>query len=173
MILVTVGTHEQPFDRLVEEVDRLKGAGQIEDDVFIQTGYSAHRPRFCEHKEFISFHEMMERTESSRLVITHGGPGSIMPVIYLGKIPIAVPRQKRFGEHVDNHQVSFCRKIAEKGKIIAVYEIEELGRKIRYYDDLAAPLIQGREAGYESRAREIGKALELIGRRLAMRAKSR
>jgi UDP-N-acetylglucosamine transferase subunit ALG13 len=173
MILVTVGTHEQPFDRLVEEVDRLKGTGQIEDDVFIQTGYSTYRPRFCKHREFTSFREMMERTERARLVITHGGPGSIMPVIYLGKIPIAVPRQKRFNEHVDDHQVSFCKKIAEKGKIIAVYEIEDLEQKIRYYDDLAAPLIRGREAGVEAKTREIGQALELICRQMARRNRTK
>jgi UDP-N-acetylglucosamine transferase subunit ALG13 len=173
MIFVTVGTHEQPFDRLVEEVDRIKGAGRLADRVFIQTGYSTYRPRFCEHREFISFREMMDRTESARLVITHGGPGSIMPVIYLGKIPVAVPRQKRFNEHVDNHQVSFCRKIAAKGKIIAVYEIAELEQKIRYYNDLAAPLLEGREARFETGAREIGDALESICRRLTKRSAKR
>ena len=30
MIFVTVGTHEQPFNRLIEEIDRLKGEG-VED----------------------------------------------------------------------------------------------------------------------------------------------
>lgn len=40
MIFVTVGTHEQQFNRLIKEVDRLKGEGFIQDDVFIQTGYS-------------------------------------------------------------------------------------------------------------------------------------
>jgi len=171
MIFVTVGTHEQPFDRLVGEVDRLKESGALDDRVFIQTGYSTVRPRFCEHKEFISFREIMELTERARLVITHGGPGSIMPVISLGKIPIAVPRQKKFNEHVDNHQVSFCKKIEENGKIIAVYEIEELERKIRYYDDLIAPLIKGREAGFEVRARELAKTLELICQQMTKRSR--
>ena len=40
MIFVTVGTHEQPFNRLIEEVDRLVETGVITDEVFIQTGYS-------------------------------------------------------------------------------------------------------------------------------------
>ena len=32
MIFVTVGTHEQQFDRLIKEVDRLKKENLIQDD---------------------------------------------------------------------------------------------------------------------------------------------
>ena len=39
MIFVTVGTHEQQFNRLIKEVDRLKGEGLIQDEVIIQTGF--------------------------------------------------------------------------------------------------------------------------------------
>ena len=37
MIFVTVGTHEQPFDRLVSYIDDLKGQGKITEEVIIQT----------------------------------------------------------------------------------------------------------------------------------------
>ncbi len=46
MIFVTVGTHEQPFNRLIKEVDRLVETGIIKDEVFIQTGYSTYEPNF-------------------------------------------------------------------------------------------------------------------------------
>ncbi len=36
MIFVTVGTHEQPFNRLIQKVDELKHDGIIKDDVIIQ-----------------------------------------------------------------------------------------------------------------------------------------
>lgn len=36
MIFVTVGTHEQPFNRLIQKVDELKKDGIIQDDVIIQ-----------------------------------------------------------------------------------------------------------------------------------------
>ena len=39
MIFVTVGTHEQPFNRLIEEIDRLRQEGVITDEVQMQTGY--------------------------------------------------------------------------------------------------------------------------------------
>ena len=47
MVFVTVGTHEQQFNRLLEEVDKIKGKGKIEEDVIIQTGYSSYKPLNC------------------------------------------------------------------------------------------------------------------------------
>ncbi|HEM4221640.1 TPA: multidrug MFS transporter, partial [Streptococcus suis] len=38
MIFVTVGTHEQQFNRLIKEIDLLKKNGSITDEIFIQTG---------------------------------------------------------------------------------------------------------------------------------------
>ena len=88
MIFVTVGTHEQPFDRLVREIDRLKGEGVIRRDVLIQTGYCAYKPRFCRYKDFIRFDEMNKHMAEAEIVVTHGGTGSIMLILYHGKIPL-------------------------------------------------------------------------------------
>lgn len=43
MIFVTVGTHEQPFNRLIKKIDELKQDGTIEEDVIIQTGFSTYQ----------------------------------------------------------------------------------------------------------------------------------
>ena len=77
MIFITVGTHEQQFNRLVKEVDKLKESGVIKEDVFIQLGYSDYIPKNCEWKKMISYDEMDNYIRNSRIVITHGGPGSI------------------------------------------------------------------------------------------------
>ena len=45
MIFVTVGTHEQPFNRLVEKMDSLVAEGVIREPVMIQTGYSTYLAR--------------------------------------------------------------------------------------------------------------------------------
>ena len=47
MIFVTVGTHEQPFDRLIQYVDQLKKEKVIEEDIVMQTGFGAYRPSCC------------------------------------------------------------------------------------------------------------------------------
>jgi UDP-N-acetylglucosamine transferase subunit ALG13 len=134
MIFVTVGTHEQPFDRLVKEIDRLKEKNIITERVFIQIGYSTYKPRCCRFAEFIKFNEMMKMIRRSEIVITHGGPGSIIPIISNGKIPIVVPRKKKYGEHVDDHQIYFCKKLEKEKEIIAVYETENLEYILKHYD---------------------------------------
>ncbi|MSC67916.1 hypothetical protein GKE00_03200 [Faecalibacterium prausnitzii] len=78
MIFVTVGTHEQPFNRLVEYIDKLKEKGKIEEEVIIQTGYSTYQPQYCEWKKLYPYQEMVKLVEEARIVITHGGARDII-----------------------------------------------------------------------------------------------
>ena len=127
MIFVTVGTHEQPFNRLIKEVDRLKKEGIITDEVFIQTGFSTYEPQYCDWKKLISYSEMDNYMTHSDIIITHGGPATFMGAIAKGKKPIVVPRQEKFGEHVNNHQLEFAEQVSERfGSIVVVEEINEL-----------------------------------------------
>ena len=50
----------------------------------------------------------------ANVVITHGGPSSFMEVIKLKKVPIVVPRQEKYGEHVNNHQLVFCKELEKR-----------------------------------------------------------
>lgn len=128
MIFVTVGTHEQPFNRLIEEVDRLVETGVITDEVFIQTGYSTYKPKFCKWSSLISFDKMNELMQTSDIIITHGGPATFMSAIANGKKPIVVPRQEKYDEHVNDHQVDFAQQVKERyNSIEVVTEISELG----------------------------------------------
>lgn len=171
MIFVTVGTHEQPFDRLVKEVDKLKEKKLITEQVLIQTGYSSYKPRFCEYTEFIKFNEMMDMIEKARVIVTHGGPGSIMPVLYNGKVPIVVPRHRGYGEHIDDHQVYFCKSLEQRGRIIAVYNIEELEYKMKNYDELIEKLKNKKEIKREEKLSEFVNALEIISQKLLKNGK--
>lgn len=137
MIFVTVGTHEQPFNRLVQEIDNLKRDGVITEDVIIQTGYSTYEPKYCQWDRLIPYQQMVKNVEDARIVITHGGPASFIMALQIGKIPIVVPRQKKFDEHVNDHQVEFARNVAERmGTIIPVENINELKDVILRYDNI-------------------------------------
>lgn len=126
MIFVTVGTHEQQFDRLIKEVDRLKKENLIQDEVFIQTGYSNYVPKYCEWEKIISYEKMNQMIEESDIIITHGGPATFMGVIAKGKVPIVVPRQKKFGEHVNDHQMEFVEKILNIYNLTVITNINKL-----------------------------------------------
>lgn len=135
MIFVTVGTHEQQFDRLIKEVDRLKGEGLIQDDVFIQTGFSDYEPVHCQWKNLISYDEMNRYMDEANIVITHGGPATFMGVISKGKRPIVVPRQEKFGEHVNDHQLSFVERVREFYDLIIVKDIYDLYQSICNFEN--------------------------------------
>ncbi len=95
MIFVTLGTHEQPFDRLVEKIDQLAGKKIIREKVFIQIGtcYN-YTPVNCEYRELLDFQDMESMIKKASIVISHGGLGSIFHSLMNNKVPIIVPRQK-------------------------------------------------------------------------------
>lgn len=137
MIFVTVGTHEQPFDRLVRYIDILKKEFFISEEIIIQTGFSTYKPRYCTFSRLYTYPEMLEKIKDARIVITHGGPSSFIVALQAGKIPIVVPRQKRFGEHINDHQLDFARIVADKyGNIIVIEKIEDIRNTIADYDNI-------------------------------------
>ena len=138
MIFVTVGTHEQPFNRLIKEVDDLVADKSIKEKVIIQTGFSTYIPKHCEPHKMMSYDEIQEALKNARMVITHGGPSSFIEALQFGKIPIVVPRQEKFHEHVNNHQVDFTKLIAKRmNNIIPIYNIDDLKRTIDDYNKIA------------------------------------
>ena len=136
MIFVTVGTHEQGLERLLVELDNLIENGSIKEEVFAQIGYSSYKPRNYQYKKMIGYSEMDSYVQKARIVITHGGPGSIFHPLQYGKIPIVVPRDPNFNEHVDNHQILFTKRLESNSKLIGVYNIKELGNSIINYEKL-------------------------------------
>lgn len=144
MIFVTVGTHEQPFNRLIQKIDELKKDGIIQENVLIQTGFSTYEPKYCQWSKLIPYQQMVKNVADARIVITHGGPASFIMPLQIGKTPIVVPRQKKFDEHVNDHQVEFVRNVAQRmGTIIPVEEIEMLGDVITNYAQHVARMGHG------------------------------
>ena len=150
MIFVTVGTHEQQFDRLVACMDRMKEQGILEEEVVIQTGFSTYEPKHCTWSKLLPYQEMVKNVEKARIVITHGGPSSFIMPLQIGKIPIVVPRQKQFGEHVNDHQLEFARAVAERqGTILLAEDMETLQRMLLQYDELVSGMSVGQSSNNE------------------------
>lgn len=159
MIFVTVGTHEQPFNRLVECIDGLKREGTIAEEVLIQTGYCTYEPQYCKWKKLFPYQEMLQLVKEARIIITHGGPSSFIMPLQIGKTPIVVPRRREYNEHVNNHQVSFAKTVAEQMKtIIVVDNIDKLGMTIKNYEKIVA----GMNSGLKSNNSLFNEELEKI-----------
>lgn len=159
MIFVTVGTHEQPFNRLIECIDNLKKDGVIQEDVTIQTGYSTYEPKYCTGQKLFPYQEMVKLVDKARIVITHGGPSSFVLPLQIGKTPIVVPRRHKFNEHVNDHQVSFARTVAERMEtIIVVEDLDRLTDTIMNYDEI----IRGKGRGVKSNNAKFNEDIERI-----------
>ena len=159
MIFVTVGTHEQPFNRLVEYMD--KWAGEHDEPVVIQTGFSTYEPGHCKWSKLYPYKTMIDMVDSARVVITHGGPSSFIMPLQIGKVPIVVPRKKEYGEHVNDHQVEFSEAVARRqGNIIVVEDAENLGTMIEKYDEIIAGMKKELISNNEKFCSEFGKIIE-------------
>ncbi|MEY8530976.1 glycosyltransferase [Lactobacillus taiwanensis] len=159
MIFVTVGTHEQPFNRLVKKIDDLVADGTIKEKVVIQTGFSTYQPVHCDNHKMMSFEEMQSTLKEARIVITHGGPSSFIEALQFGKVPIVVPRQEKYHEHVNNHQVDFTELIDKRmNNIIPVYDIDQLANTIEKYDEV----VKTKNAGESSNNKQFNEQLEQI-----------
>ncbi|MDP2305497.1 MAG: glycosyltransferase [Pseudomonadota bacterium] len=161
MIFCTVGTHEDPFDRLLRALDALPG----DEPVRIQSGYSTYVPTRCSAEAMMPYARIQSSMQEARIVITHGGPASIMQALSHGKVPIVVPRQSAFGEHVDDHQVRFARKIADR--VLVILDIAELAPLIAQYDERVAGL--GPSTFGPERARLFAMRLDDLTQRLLAR----
>jgi len=105
LIIVSVGTDHHPFNRLIDWVD----SWESEQDVkfVIQRGTSKESTKW-KSDSLIAHNEILEMFAMSQVVVSHGGPSTVMDIRKSGKMPIVVPRNPEFGEHVDNHQMLFA-----------------------------------------------------------------
>jgi len=115
--VVTVGTDHHPFDRLIGWVnDWLRQNPGAAGSFYVQWGSASVAP-ICAGSRYLDVGSLEQVLDQADVLICHGGPASIADAWQRGKIPIVVPRQQRLGEHVDDHQVDFCLKFAELGRV--------------------------------------------------------
>lgn len=127
MILVMLGTQNNSFYRLLEEIDRLIEIGKINDEVIVQAGYTKYESQNMKIIDFVSNDEIEKLEQQADCIITHGGVGSIIGSIEKGKKVIAVPRLKQYGEHVNDHQLDIVESFDKLGYIIGITDVSQLG----------------------------------------------
>ena len=120
-VLVTVGTNEAPFDRLVRAASSLS-----DEHVVVQRGASTERPVCAQCVDHLPFDEFEVLVRSSRVVVTHAGVGTVAAALANGRKPIVVPRLHRYGEAVDDHQVYFGRQLEQAGLATLVEDLDRL-----------------------------------------------
>ena len=123
MILVLLGTQNNSFHRLLEEIEKNIKDGTIKEEVIVQAGYTkfqSYRKRII---DLMSKEQLEKFQDEADLIITHGGVGSIISSLEKGKKVIAVPRMHEYGEHVNNHQIEIVKDFNDKGYIIGIEKV--------------------------------------------------
>lgn len=139
MIFVTVGHKE--FDRLIRSMDRIAQDGVQE--IVMQIGYRPHfAPSHARYFPFVSREEMESYCQQAAVIVGHCSVGLLLDAAAFRKPFIAVPRQHRYGEHIDDHQTDLAQELVQR-KIIdsrcVVYDITGLQQAIGFA--LTAPVV--------------------------------
>jgi UDP-N-acetylglucosamine transferase subunit ALG13 len=129
-VLVSVGTDHHPFDRLVRWMDGWLGARTgAEVTCLVQYGAS-HPPRRARGLAYLDHPGLSQVMRGAHVVVCHGGPSTIAEARRQRHRPIVVPRDPRVGEHVDDHQQRFARRLADAGMVRLATSREELVRAL-------------------------------------------
>ncbi len=130
MIFLTVGT-QFAFDRLVKSVDEMLSEDGFEEGIFAQIGESSYQPRNFETVSFLEKRLFDKHIREASGIIGHGGIGTIAIALEYNKPLLAMPRLKRYGEVVHDHQVAIVQRFELLGHILVAYEAAELPAKIK------------------------------------------
>ena len=113
MILLILGTHEQAFERALDRVLPIAAY----QDLTIQHGHTPSRQAGSRvtWTQFTTYEDMVALCRLARGVICHGGVGSIMTALSVGKAPVVIPRLAHYREHVDDHQLQIAAEFERRG----------------------------------------------------------
>jgi UDP-N-acetylglucosamine transferase subunit ALG13 len=126
MIVVTTGTNEWAFDRLVRMAAGVAG----DEELFMQYGSSTEPHGAGTWVDFLPFEELEARMRAARVVISHAGVGSVMLARRCGHRPIVLPRLGKLGEAVDDHQVELGRRLHAAGLVTFVEDEAEMAAAV-------------------------------------------
>ena len=127
MILVMLGTQNNDFHRLLDEIEKNIEKGNINEEVIVQEGFTKYKSDKMKIFSMTSRENLDKLIKQADLIITHAGLGSIEMSLEQNKKVIAVPRLKKFGEHVNDHQKDIERKLDEKGCLVGIDDVSKLG----------------------------------------------
>ena len=130
MILVLLGTQDNSFHRLLDKIQELIDKKVIKEEVVVQAGRTKYQSKDMKIFSLVSQDKLRDLTEKADMVITHGGVGSIVMSLKMGKKVIAVPRLSAFGEHVNDHQIQIVDSFNKQGFLIGVIELDDLEKAL-------------------------------------------
>ena len=139
MILVLLGTQNNSFHRLLEEIEKNIENGNITEEVVVQAGYTKFEPSTKKQQikifNTVPKDELEKMIEKANIVISHGGVGSMITANQKGKKVIAVPRYKMYHEHVNDHQLKTIEIFGKRNYVLPTKNVQDLERALKDVKD--------------------------------------
>lgn len=135
MILVTLGTQDKEFTRLLKEIDRLIDNKVITEKVIVQAGYTKYKSKNMLIFDYLPKKELEEYVKEASFIITHAGVGSVFDALKKGKKIIAVARLSKYKEHNNDHQLELLEEFSKENLVIPIIEMAELEDAIKSIDN--------------------------------------
>ena len=146
LVAVSVGTDHHPFDRLVRWVATWASGKDVR--VVVQRG-TADEVAGVECPTVMPHDELRKLFAAADIVVCHGGPSTVMDARQAGRFPVVVPRDPKFGEHVDGHQMAFAEHLKRHEQAQVVHERDEL------YALLDRAMVDASEFEFEEQSRSL------------------
>ena len=151
-IVVTLGTEAFGFRRALE---KLLEVLPDHAEILWQTGGTDATGLGIEARASVPGDELRAAMAAADLVVSHAGTGSALTAFDLGKTPLILPRESKFTEHVDNHQLLTAKELQRRGLAVAVpvgalapehLELAMTSRVVK--DDVSRPFELAQDSGF-------------------------
>ena len=123
---VSVGNCHQSFARMLSRIAEIADGSIMPRPVYVQHGHTPFTSSMsCIATPFLTRDEFDERLADASLVLVHGG-ATALQAVRAGKVPVVMPRQAQYGEHIDDHQREFAKALAADGLVVVAEEADDL-----------------------------------------------
>ncbi len=118
MILVTLGTQDKEFKRLLDIIEDAIENDIIKEEVVVQAGSTKYDSKNMKIFDVIPMNEFDKLMKKCDILITHGGVGSIITGLKNNKKIIAMARLKIYKESANDHQLQIIDNFSKEGYLL-------------------------------------------------------
>jgi UDP-N-acetylglucosamine transferase subunit ALG13 len=116
----------------VKAIDDAIMNGLIEEEVFAQIGLCNYKPQNMEYVKMLQKEAFDSYLQKASTIISHAGVGTITTALDNHKPLLVMPRLKKYGEVVNDHQLAIAKRFSELGHILVAYDAEDLPDSVRW-----------------------------------------
>lgn len=131
MIFVILGTQDKQFTRLLKALEKEIKKGNIKEKIIVQAGSTKYKSKYMEIYDYLDMKSFNKYIHDADYIITHGGVGAILDSIKKNKKVLVVPRQQKYDEHENDHQIQITERFTKMGYILPCIDTKDISLKIQ------------------------------------------